>query len=82
MRFPFSCLFLATGLIAISGHSKAAAYDPFAPAPDPPVCSLDYVLPGDIGPPIPTDATDGDFMQFAWRTFLALNAPEPDGQIS
>ncbi|MCH2187544.1 hypothetical protein MK280_16950, partial [Myxococcota bacterium] len=69
-------------LVTHLGLQSAEAYDPFAPAPNPAVCSLDYVLPGDLPQPIPEEATNADFTQFAWRSFLALNAPEVGGQIS
>ncbi len=78
-----ACSFV--GLVVLLTHfgwQSAEAYDPFAPAPDPAVCSLDYVLPGDLPQPIPAEATSSDFMQFAWRSFLALNAPEVGGEIS
>jgi len=75
-------VFLLTPAFALSSSAASPDWDPYAPAPNPPVCSLDYILPGDIGPSIPDQATDGDFMQFAWRTFLALQAPEPGGQLS
>ena len=78
-----ACFFaFAMGSFILLFAHHAEAYDPFASAPDPAVCSLDYVLPGDLPQPIPEKATTSDFMQFSWRTFLALNAPEVGGQIS
>ena len=63
----------------LTGHAQS----------DPVNCSLQYNLPADI--PVPTnEATPDTFQQYAWRSFLALNAPgvgeadrlffAPDGQ--
>ena len=46
-----------------------------------PTCGLEYYLPGDI--PVSTSEADpSTFQEFAWQSFLALNAPGVGAQIS
>jgi len=47
-----------------------------------PSCSLEYDLQADLVPEIPTQAENGDFFEFSWKHFLALNAPSVGGQIN
>ena len=74
-------LVAAVGLVG-AGQVAQAQDCPPSPVPDPAVCSLDYVLPGDLPNLIPDCAENQDFMQFSWQTFLALNAPAVGGQIA
>lgn len=62
-------LALACALSACSGGGEKTS------------CSLEYDLPGDI-PQALAEASQSDFEQYSWQTFLALNAPEVGGQIS
>ena len=77
--FALALTFSLLGSLAPGG---VPPFDPFEPAPEPAVCSLNYVLPGDLPQEIPEHSSDGDFMQFAWRNFLALNAKYVGGRIS
>ncbi|MBM4247384.1 MAG: hypothetical protein FJ148_26945 [Deltaproteobacteria bacterium] len=67
--------------LAIVMAGIAACSDRGSSGPSEPSCSLEYVLPADLPQPL-AQATQADFEQNSWQTFLALNAPEVGGRIA
>ena len=65
-------------LVALTGCSDS---DPVAPTPEIFACSLTYKLPGDVDK-TPGDASQNDFDEFSWQSFLALSAPSVGGRIN
>jgi hypothetical protein len=45
------------------------------------VCNLTYTLPGDVDK-TPGNASQNDFDEFSWQSFLALSAPSVGGRIN
>ncbi|MEE3327052.1 MAG: hypothetical protein VX252_06950, partial [Myxococcota bacterium] len=76
----FLLLLLTSGLLCVSQLAGVA----YASGGHPPAsnCSLQYSLPGDIEVGSDGVITSDAVAEFAWDTFLALNAPEVGGMIS
>ncbi len=67
---------VVVGVLSLAGCSDTEVTDFPGEA-----CSLSYELPADISEPLAT-ATQSDFEQYSWQSFLALNAPTVGGEIS
>jgi hypothetical protein len=70
------CILLLAVLAAVASHGAVAQGVPT------PVCSLEYEMPADLIPLIPSQAQNGDFFEFSWKHFLALSAPTVGGRIN
>ena len=65
-------------LVALTGCSVS---DSVTRTPENRVCKLTYTLPGDVDK-TPGDASQNDFDEFSWQSFLALSAPSVGGRIN
>lgn len=65
-------------LVALTGCGYSDSDDG---TPEDMGCNLNYKLPGDVDKS-PGNASQNDFDEFSWQTFLALSAPSVGGRIN
>jgi len=75
---PVTTIVLMGMLFALAGCSDS---DSVARTSETGICNLTYKLPGDVDK-TPGNATQNDFDEFSWQTFLALSAPSVGGRIN